>query len=47
MIPVIYAQEFQRQIRHSRVEVLPQCGHMPMVEQRQAFVKLVEDFLKK
>ena len=45
LIPVIYAKEFQRKIRQSRVEVLPQCGHLPMREQRQAFVKLVEEFL--
>ena len=45
MIPALYAQEFQRNIRDSRVELLSDCGHLPMMEQRQALVKLVADFL--
>src|SRR6476619_5240810 len=45
MIPVEYAQEFGRLIRDCRVEVIPDCGHVPQVEQAEATAALVKEFL--
>ena len=45
LIPVHYAQEFGRLIRDSRVEVIPDCGHVPQVEQAEATAALVKEFL--
>ena len=45
LIPVRYAQEYGRLIPHSRVEVIPDCGHVPQVEQAEATAALVKEFL--
>ena len=45
LIPVHYAQEFGRLIPDSRVEVIPDCGHVPQVEQEEATAALVKEFL--
>jgi serine/threonine protein kinase len=45
LIPVHYAQEFGRLIPDSRVEVIPDCGHVPQVEQAEATAALVKEFL--
>ncbi len=45
LVSAVYAEEFRSRIAGSRVEVLPECGHFPMFEQRDAFVSLVTGFL--
>ena len=36
---------YQRLIPGSKVEIIADCGHLPQVEQRQAFVSALEGFL--
>jgi pimeloyl-ACP methyl ester carboxylesterase len=43
--PVRYADEFGSAIAGSRVEVIPDCGHIPQVEQMETTLKLVQEFL--
>jgi pimeloyl-ACP methyl ester carboxylesterase len=45
LIPVAYASEYGRLIPHSRVEVLPDCGHIPQVEETAKTLALVRAFL--
>jgi len=45
LIPVHYAHQYARLIRDSRVEVIPDCGHVPQVEQAEATAALVKEFL--
>ena len=46
LIPQVYAKEFQRHIKNSKLVTIPQAGHMPMYEQQPALVKAIRDFLK-
>ena len=46
IIPAVYADEFSRHIANSRREVLPQAGHLLMLEEADEFARLVSDFLK-
>jgi pimeloyl-ACP methyl ester carboxylesterase len=43
--PEDYALAFQRLIPGSSVTIIPDSGHVPQVEQRQAFVTVLEGFL--
>ena len=45
LIPVAYAQEFGRRIAGSRVVTMPDCGHIPQVEQCEATTAAVREFL--
>jgi pimeloyl-ACP methyl ester carboxylesterase len=45
VFPKDYAYAYQRLIPGSRVVILADCGHVPQVEQRQAFVAALEEFL--
>jgi pimeloyl-ACP methyl ester carboxylesterase len=45
LFPKDYALAYQRLIPGSKVEIIPDCGHLPQVEQRQAFVSALEGFL--
>ncbi|MDT7749853.1 MAG: hypothetical protein QOD96_3515 [Pseudonocardiales bacterium] len=45
LIPVAYAEEFGRLIPHSRVETVPDCGHIPQVEHTDHTYATVTDFL--
>jgi pimeloyl-ACP methyl ester carboxylesterase len=45
VVPKDYAFAYQRLIPGSKVEIIPDCGHVPQVEQRQAFVAALEGFL--
>jgi pimeloyl-ACP methyl ester carboxylesterase len=47
LYPKEYAFAYQRLIPGSSVTVIPDCGHIPQVEQRQAFVAALEGFLEK
>ena len=40
-----YAEDFKAAIPGSRVEIVSECGHFPMFEQRDRFVRLVTEFL--
>jgi pimeloyl-ACP methyl ester carboxylesterase len=45
MIPVSKGREFQRLIAGSRLEVIPQCGHLPAIEKPAELVRLALNFL--
>ncbi len=45
LIPAAYAQAFQRQLAHAETAVIPGAGHLPMLEQPEAFLSAVERFL--
>lgn len=45
LIPPAYAEEFGRLIPNARVVRLDGVGHLPMVEQEDAFISAVEGFL--
>jgi pimeloyl-ACP methyl ester carboxylesterase len=45
LVPVVYAEEFGRRIAGSRVEIIDECGHAPEIEQLEATVALVSEFL--
>ena len=45
LAPVVYAQAFQERIPGSRVTIMPRCGHMPMYEDPEGFVRAVTSFI--
>jgi pimeloyl-ACP methyl ester carboxylesterase len=45
VFPKDYALAYQRLIQGSKVVIIPDCGHLPHIEQRQAFLAALEDFL--
>lgn len=45
LIPVAYAHEYGKAIAGARVEILPDCGHIPQVEQYDKTLALVTEFL--
>ncbi len=45
LIPSDYAREFGDAIKGSRVEIIPDCGHIPQAEQMQTTLGLVQEFL--
>ena len=45
LFPKDYAFAWQRLIPGSKVAIIPECGHLPQIEQRQAFVAALEGFL--
>jgi len=44
--PTDVAEEFHKLIPHSELRWIDACGHMPMMEQPEAFNKLLEGFLR-
>lgn len=46
LVPVVYARTFQERIPGAQVSIMPQCGHMPMYEDPEGFVRAVTTFLK-
>ena len=44
LFPKEYAFAYQRLIPGSKVAIIPECGHLPQAEQRQAFVAALEGF---
>jgi pimeloyl-ACP methyl ester carboxylesterase len=44
LFPKDYAFAYQRLIPGSKVTIIPECGHLPQAEQRQAFVAALEGF---
>jgi pimeloyl-ACP methyl ester carboxylesterase len=47
LFPKEYAFAYQRLIPGSSVTIIPECGHVPQVEQRHAFVAALDGFLEK
>lgn len=43
--PLQVAYEFAEYLPHAYIEVIPMCGHVPMLEQPRAFATAVNDFL--
>ncbi len=46
LTPIAMAENFQRLIRGSRLEVIPECGHIPCLEKPAEFVQAVTSFLR-
>ena len=46
LAPVVYADEFNKRIPGSRVEIVAKCGHIPQVEQMETTLDLVTRFLQ-
>jgi pimeloyl-ACP methyl ester carboxylesterase len=44
LFPPVYGAAWARAITGSRLAVLPRCGHLPIQEQPEAFVRLVGEF---
>jgi pimeloyl-ACP methyl ester carboxylesterase len=45
LFPKDYAFAYERLIPGSKAVIIPDCGHLPQVEQRRAFVSALEAFL--
>lgn len=41
ILPVGFANEFKKLIKNSKLEILPQCGHLPHAEKPDQFVEIV------
>ena len=46
LIPVSYAQAYRQLIPHSRIEIIPDCGHIPQLEKTEITARFVDEFLK-
>jgi pimeloyl-ACP methyl ester carboxylesterase len=46
VFPKDYAFAYQRLIPGSKTVIIPDCGHVPQIEQRRAFVTALEGFLE-
>jgi pimeloyl-ACP methyl ester carboxylesterase len=46
LFPKEYALAYQRMIPGAKVTIIPECGHVPQIEQRQAFLAALEGFLE-
>jgi pimeloyl-ACP methyl ester carboxylesterase len=44
--PKDYAAAYRRLIPHAQAVIIPDCGHVPQVERREAFVAALESFLE-
>ncbi len=45
LVPPVYAAEFGRRIPNSRVELIPEAGHLPQLEQPERVTRAVVSFL--
>jgi pimeloyl-ACP methyl ester carboxylesterase len=45
VVPVAHAHRAARRLSHGRCRTIPDCGHMPHLEQPQEFRRLVDEFL--
>jgi pimeloyl-ACP methyl ester carboxylesterase len=41
ILPVGFAPEFKKLIKHSTLEIIPKCGHLPHAEKADRFVEIV------
>ncbi|HEY7240019.1 MAG TPA: alpha/beta hydrolase [Burkholderiales bacterium] len=39
-----YAAEYKKLIPHARVDIVPQCGHLPQSEKPEAYLRLFREF---
>jgi pimeloyl-ACP methyl ester carboxylesterase len=46
LIPPAYARLYAQYLPQARVEVLKNCGHLPMFEKEAEFVRLIRDFCR-
>jgi pimeloyl-ACP methyl ester carboxylesterase len=46
LVPPAYAAEFKRRIPGSQLTIMAKTGHVPMVERREEFARIVTDFFK-
>ena len=46
LIPVENARRIHELVPGSKLEIIPQCGHLPALERPEEFVRLVTDFLR-
>jgi triacylglycerol lipase len=46
LTPVAMAREFHRRIAGSRLELIPECGHLPPLEKAAEFARAVTRFLR-
>jgi len=46
ILPVAHARAAAGRIRHSRLVIVPDCGHMPHIERPEAFLDAVISFLE-
>jgi pimeloyl-ACP methyl ester carboxylesterase len=46
LFPKEYALAWQRLIPGSKLTIIPECGHVPQIEQRAAFIAALEGFLE-
>jgi pimeloyl-ACP methyl ester carboxylesterase len=47
LVPPAYAAEFKRLIPQATVEMFQRCGHLPQVEQSDAFLRAVTTFIER
>ena len=45
LIPPVYAEEFGNAIADAEIFMIPECGHVPPLEQFEALSERVEAFL--
>jgi pimeloyl-ACP methyl ester carboxylesterase len=45
LIPVSHAEQFRQRIPGATVAIIDACGHVPMVEQTDEFVRILAEFL--
>ena len=45
LVPVVYAEEFARRLKQTRIEVVKGAGHAPHLEQPESVAALVQTFL--
>jgi pimeloyl-ACP methyl ester carboxylesterase len=46
LVPLAYGQALNKAISGSKLEVIKECGHMPIFEKTSEFVELVVNFMK-
>lgn len=45
LIPLPYGREYEKHIKQSKLHVIPECGHMPHIEQKDQCIHIIEQFI--
>jgi len=45
LVPVGWAERAHHLMKYSKLELIPECGHLPPVEQPELFNRIIRDFL--